>query len=81
MIEEITDGDVLAVGGKARENLREGFVVAQLVVVDEEHDGHSGKLFGEGSEAEICMRVDFYFRTQIAHPFRSYIEILSAVTN
>ena len=35
--------------------------------MDEQHDGHSGKLFREGSQAKIRVRVNLGFRTEIAH--------------
>ncbi len=59
VVQEIADGDGLAVGGKIGEDVGEFVVVAQLAVVDEQHDGHSGELLGAGSQAEIGLRVDF----------------------
>jgi hypothetical protein len=66
VIEEISDGYGFTVGREIRKYLYERFVVAQLFVVDQQHDGHGGKLFGERCEAEVGGRVDFRVRSQIA---------------
>ena len=59
MIQEIADGDGFTVGGEIREDVGEGLVVAEFSVMDEKHDGHGGKLFGAGGQAEIGVGVDF----------------------
>ncbi len=65
MVEEIPDRDVFAVSGKIREYFRECLVIAQLPIVDEQHDGHGGELLGEGRKPEVRVCVDFRVSAQV----------------
>src|SRR6266566_3915184 len=50
-----------------RIDFAERFVSSEFSVVHQKHDGHSGKLLGKGSQAEIGARIDFDFRAEITH--------------
>src|SRR2546429_7660141 len=52
---------------KIRKDFAERFVSSEFSVVHQKHDGHSGKLLGKGSQAEIGARIDFDFRAEITH--------------
>ncbi len=79
MVQEISNGDRFTVSGKIGKDFGEGFVVAKFSVVNEQHDGHGGELFGERGEAEIRLGVNFGFRTKIADAFGSQVEVFAAV--
>lgn len=77
MIEEIADGDGFSVGGEFRENFGEGLVVAKFAVVDEEHDGHGGELFGAGGQAEVGVGVDFCGGVEVAEAVAAFEKFLA----
>src|SRR6266849_10784440 len=81
MVQEVSNGDGLAVGGEIGKKFRERLVVAKFSVVDEQHDGHGGELLRERSEAEIGAGIYLRFRTKIAHTFGSLVSISSAISN
>lgn len=66
MIEEVANRDGFSVLGKIWKNIGKASVVGQLMVVDEQHDGHGGELFGAGGEAEVSCGVDFRARRRFA---------------
>src|ERR1700738_4134087 len=66
VIQQVANGDGFSVGGEIREDVGQGLVVAKLTVVDEQHDGHGGELFGAGSETEVGVGVDFWGAAQVA---------------
>ena len=66
VIEKIPNGNIFTVGGKIREHFRESLVIAELSIMDEQHDSHGAKLFGERGEAKIGVLVDFRVCPQIA---------------
>src|SRR6266849_1071473 len=81
MVQEVSNGDRFAVGGKIGKKFRERLVVAKFSVVDEQHDRHGGELLREGSQAEIGAGIYLRFRTKVAHTFGSRVNISSAISN
>src|SRR5690348_3686261 len=67
VIQQIANGDGAAVRGEFRENILESLIVTQLAVMNEEHDGDGGELFGAGGEAEIRARINRQIGAQVAH--------------
>jgi hypothetical protein len=68
VIQEILNRDRFSISGKIRKDFREPLVIAQFSVADEKHNGHGGQLLGTRGEPEIRVRVNFRFRTEVAHP-------------
>src|SRR6266850_2274504 len=81
MVQEVSNGDRFAVGWKIGKEFRERLVVAKFFVVDEQHDGHGGELFGERSQAEIGAGIYLRFRPKIADACGSRVNISSAISN
>ena len=81
MVQEVSNGDGLAVGGKIGKELCERLVVAKFSVVDEQHDRHGGELLRERSEAEIGAGIYLRFRMKIADAFGSRENISAVVTH
>ena len=67
VIQKVTNRDRFSIIRKIRKDFAERFVSSEFSVVHQKHDGHSGKLLGKGSQAEIGARIDFDFRAEIAH--------------
>ena len=81
MVQEVSNGDGLAVGGEIGKKFRERLVVPKFSVVDEQHDRHGGELLREGGQAEIRASIYLRFRTKIADAIGSRVNISSAISN
>src|SRR5581483_12061895 len=53
VVKQGSDRDALAIIRKIGEDVGEAVFIAQLAVVDQQHDGGRGKLLGQRSEAEV----------------------------
>src|SRR5215472_10639141 len=67
MIQKVTYRDRFSIVRKIAKDVAKRFVVAQFSVVHQKHDGHSGKLLGKGSQAEIGARIDSGFQAQLTY--------------
>ena len=58
VIQDLADGDGFSVRREFGEDFGQTFVVAQLAVVHQQHDGHRSELLGQRGEAEVGVLVD-----------------------
>jgi len=61
MVQEVSNGDGLAVGGKIGKELCERLVVAKFSVVDEQHDRHGGECFVKEARRKLVRASIFAF--------------------
>jgi hypothetical protein len=81
VVQQISNGDGFPVGWEIRENFGERFIVAQLAVMNQQHDSHGGKLLGERGQAKIRSRIDFFGRTQFLQAITFAKENVSVLLN
>src|SRR5579885_205884 len=58
MIQKLPNCDLLSVIAKFGKDLAECCLVAQLLVMNEQHHGHSRELLAHRSQTEICLCID-----------------------
>ena len=69
--QQMAHSDGLPVRREIRQDFGQPPVVPQLVIVDQQHDGHGRKLFGEGCQAKVRFGIDGGQCSQIANPIAS----------
>src|SRR5207344_2800771 len=72
VVQDLADGDAFSVRWEFRKDFGQGFIVAQLAVVHEQHDGHGSELLGKRGKSEVGVLVNFAFRSQVGHAIAAF---------
>ncbi len=67
VIQQLADGDCVSVSREVRKDVREMVLVAQLAIVNQQHDRHGGELLANRSQAKVRFRTDLLQGSQVGY--------------